>query len=277
MSLNLIDTHAHLDFEEFSEDREEVIKRAFAVGVNKIINIGCDEIHFKSTLEIASGQDNIYAVIGLHPHEAMTFSRDQKEQNEELKRVIKRLDDFTGYKKLVGIGEIGLDFFHIAREKEREQSSIYNLQKNLFVAQLEFALKANLPIVIHCREAYDEVLEILKKYSANKNLRGVIHSFEGSFDVASEFIKLGFLVSFNGMLTYEKSDEQLSAASRLPIDKILLETDCPYLTPVPLRGQRNEPSYIEYTAKKLAELRNTTIEEVAEQTTANAVNFFKLS
>ena len=278
MPLRLIDTHAHLDFDEFEDDREEVISRAFKVGVEKIFNIGSDESHFKSTLELAAGHDNICAVIGIHPHEALALYSLKEGSNFEnnLKRIINRIQDFIMYKELIGIGEIGLDFFHIAEERESSEPSLKDLQKMLFRAQIEVALKANLPIVIHSREAYDEILTILNEYKSKGNLRGVVHSYEGDLTTASRFLDLGFKISFNGITTYERSRDALLAIRKIPLTEIMIETDCPYLTPEPLRGQRNEPAYVEYVARKISALRDKSVEEIAEQTTENVIKFFKL-
>ncbi|MBU0597905.1 TatD family hydrolase [Patescibacteria group bacterium] len=277
MPLNLIDTHAHLDFEEFSDDRGEVIARSFKVGLAGIINIGCDEDHFKSTLEIASAYDKVYAVIGMHPHEAVTLVQHKDNPEAEIKRVIKRIKSFLSYKQLVGIGEIGLDLYRIARgERIASQMSILDYQKILLKAQLELAIEADLPIVIHCRDAYPELLAILKDYSNKVNLRGVVHSFEGYYDVAEQFIDIGFKLSFNGMITYERSRDSIMAIKEIPLEHMMIESDCPYLSPVPLRGQRNEPACVEYVAKRIAEIKGVPVDSVAAQTTQNAISFFKL-
>ena len=278
MPLRLIDTHAHLDFDEFDDDREEVISRAFKVGVEKIINIGSDESHFKSSLELAAGHDNIYATIGVHPHEALAVYSSKKGGSFEdnLQQVVRRIDDFVMYKELVGIGEIGLDFFRIAVGEESGSHSIKELQTGLFKVQIEVALKADLPIVIHSREAYEEILNILNEYKSKGNLRGVVHSFEGDFTTASRFLELGFKISYNGIITYERSRDALVAIKKIPLTELMLETDSPYLTPEPLRGQRNEPACVEYVARKIGALRGIPVEEVAEQTTSNAIKLFKL-
>jgi len=278
MPLRLIDTHAHLDFGEYSDDRAEVIDRAIKVGVEKIINIGCDEEHFKSSLELASGHDNIYATIGVHPHEALSLYAAKKANafEDNLKRVIARMRDFTDYKKLVAIGEIGMDFFRITKGGEASGFSIKDLQVQLFKAQIDLALATNLPLVIHSREAYEEILTILREYKNKRELRGVVHSFEGDLTTAFRFLDLGFKVSFNGIITYERSHDALEAIKRVPLTEIMIETDSPYLTPEPLRGQRNEPAFVEYVARKIGALRDIPAEEVAEQTTENAIKFFKL-
>jgi len=277
MSIRLIDTHAHLDFEEFSEDRAEVISRSFKVGVEKIINIGCDRNHFKSTLELATGHEKIYAVIGVHPHEAVSlYTADtNKPYEENLETMIKGMEGYLGYKKLVAIGEIGLDFFRIAPEKG-SGISLRNLQEQLFKAQIGMAIKAKFPIIIHSRESYDKIINIINEYKSKSELVGVIHSFEGSYEEAKRFIDLGFMISFNGIITYERSHDSLEAIKKIPLTSMMLETDCPYLTPEPLRGQRNEPAYVEYVATKVSALRDVSIEEVAQQTTVNAIDFFKL-
>lgn len=276
MALRLIDTHAHLDFVEYSTDRNEVIARALNTGVEKIINIGADYTHFKSTLELAFAYDNVYAVVGLHPQEAVSLLAKSKNVDEDVEQIKKRIESFSGYEKMVGIGEIGLDFFRIARESSSIQPSITELQHKLFEAQIETALKVDLPIVIHSREAYKEILEVLSRYKGKGNLRGVVHSFEGDIDTATKFINLGFRVSFNGITTYERTYDALTAIKKVPLTQVLLETDCPYLTPEPLRGQRNEPANIEFIAQKIAALKDMSVEAVAGQTTENAIKLFNL-
>ncbi|MFA5134389.1 MAG: TatD family hydrolase [Patescibacteria group bacterium] len=276
MALRLIDTHAHLDFVEYASDRNEVIGRAFNTGIEKIINIGADYAHFKSTLELSFAYDNIYAVVGLHPQEAVSLLAQSSDIDREVKQIQQRIESFSDYKTMVGIGEIGLDFFHIARESSAMQPSITNLQHRLFEAQVETALKVDLPIVIHARDAYGEILEVLSRYAGRGNLRGVVHSFEGDFETAMKFIQLGIKISFNGIITYERTHDELAAIKEIPLTEIMLETDCPYLTPEPLRGQRNEPSNVEYIARKVAALRGISAEAVAGQTTENAIKLFNL-
>lgn len=278
--MRLIDTHAHLDFEEFADDREEVIQRAFGVGVEKIINIGADEAHIKSTLELSSGHQNIYAVIGIHPHETVTLYTMGRQQGrsfeDQLQQVIKRLEGFLSYQQLVGIGEIGLDFYRLIGATELGESSLKAMQKSLFKAQIELALKSKLPIVIHSREAYEDILAIIKSYRPDGIVRGVVHSFEGDWPIAEQFLELGFKLSFNGQTTYGRSAGAVEALQKIPLTEMLLETDCPYLTPEPLRGQRNQPAFVEYVARKIAAVRKVPVEEVADQTTRNAISFFKL-
>ncbi len=276
MPLRLIDTHAHLDFQEYTDDRSEVINRAHNVGVEKIINIGCDEEHFKSTLEMATGHENLYGVIGVHPHEAVSLESG-KDVDAELVRIQQRLRDYSNYQKLVGIGEVGLDFYRLARPHNPEPHSIHQLQEELFRSQLETAISLDLPVVIHSREAYHDVLRVIAPYVKRSGLRGVVHSFEGDYDTAKAFLDLGFKLSVNGLMTYERSRDTFYAVKKIPLRELMLETDSPYLTPVPLRGQRNEPAYVEYVAARIAELKKIPVEEIAEATTNTAINFFKLN
>ncbi len=276
MAINLVDTHAHLDFGEYGEDQSAVIKRAIDAGVKKIINVGCEADHFKPSLELAAAFDGVYAAIGYHPHEAVgMISTDQRVIEKNVASAVQSLAKYVPSKRLVAIGEIGLDYYRLAPAGHQDHISIKNIQALLFKAQCQLAIDSGLPVIIHCREAYEDVLTILDSYSGQK-LRGVIHCFEGSWKTAQMFLSHGFKISFTGNITYERESETIEAAKLIPAESLMVETDCPYLTPVPLRGQRNEPAYVEYVCRRLAELRGVTFEEMAEQTTTNAVNFFKL-
>ncbi len=277
MALRLVDTHTHLDFTEYADDREAVIERAQKVGVEKMINIGCDEKHFKSSLELACGREAIYATIGMHPQEAMGIETAPEDTKTVIDTVVKKMEGYLNYKKLVGIGEIGLDFYRIIGAKMPGHSSIIDVQYVLFKRQIELAIKADLPLVIHSRDSYNEVYNVLKEYkTANNNLRGVLHSFEGDFSVAANFIELGFKLSFNGTITYDMESEVARAVHKIPLEAMMVETECPYMTPVPLRGQRNEPANVEYVVAKIAELKKMEVGRIGHETTENAIKFFKL-
>ncbi|MFH1207012.1 MAG: TatD family hydrolase [Patescibacteria group bacterium] len=273
----LIDTHAHLDFGEYIEDQPDVIRRAVAAGVKKIITVGCDAGHFLSSLELARENPEIYAAIGYHPHEAVSMmSHDSTVIEKNIREAMALLEERVRSTKLVAIGEIGLDYYRLAPVGHQDHITVKNVQTMLFAEQCNLAVKNGLPVIIHCREAYDDVFSVLSSLPKER-IRGVIHCFEGGWADAQKFLSLGFKISFTGNLTYERASDTIEAARLIPAADLMVETDCPYLTPVPLRGQRNEPAYVEYVCRRLAEIREVTPEEMADQTTRNAVDFFKLT
>ncbi len=254
----MIDTHAHLVHPKFNGDREEVIQRAFSSGVEKIIEIGNDFQSSKDAVELAEKYANIFATVGVHPHDVGELS--EEKLNEMLKQV---QHDKEKNNKVVAIGEIGLDYFKSTTPK--------NLQIKWFEAQLNLAKELDLPVVIHCRDAHEDVKNILKKKKINK---GVIHCFSGNLDDAKFYIDLGLYISFTGVITY--TDEYDEVIKNISLEKILIETDCPFLAPVPYRGKRNEPSFVKYVAQKISNVRKISIEEVSRITTANAEKLFAL-
>jgi len=249
----LIDTHAHLDFEEFDKDRDLVIKRAFDSGVEKIINIGTNLKSSKKSIGLAEVYENIYATVSLHPIDV-----DDEEFNEQ---------DFlklARHPKVVAIGETGLDYYH---------KSDQGKQKEVFKKLVGIAASLEKPIIIHCREAEADVLDILKNLVLPKGA-GVIHCFGKDYQTAKKFIDLGFIVSYTGNITY--NPQWIASIKEMPIEKIMIETDCPFLAPTPFRGQRNEPAHVKYVAEKIAQIKGLSFEEVSQITTKNAIKFFKL-
>jgi len=249
----LIDTHAHLDFNHFDKDREEVIKRALEGGVGKIINVGTNLESSRKSLSLAEEFDNIYAAVSLHP---IDVEKEEFNANVWL--------ELAQQEKVVAIGETGLDFFH---------SSNKNKQKEIFQKLIEIAKKVKKPLIIHNREADDEILEIISK-SELPEKRGVIHCFSRGYEIAEKFLNLGFLISFTGNITYNK--EPPSSVEKVPLEKIMIETDCPFMAPLPFRGKRNEPLYVKYVAEKIAEVKGVSFEKVAEITTQNAKRLFNV-
>jgi len=233
----MIDTHAHLNFELFSNDQEKVIKTSFKQGITKIINISLD-------LSLLEKHKNIYGAVGYHPDEADKFDLDK------LKKLAK---------KAIAIGEIGLDSTKNNLER----------QKEVFIEQLNLAKELDLPIIVHCRKLHDEVIKIL-----NKDFRSVIHCFTGSLKQAQAYLNLGFYLSFTGLITYDRSYDKVILNTGL--EKILLETDCPFLAPAPYRGKRCEPWMVKFTAQKIAEIKNIGFDKVIEKTTKNAERLFKI-
>lgn len=255
-----IDSHAHLDGPEFDPDRNEVIQRARDAGVNTILNIGTGDPHSRSlerALELANEHEDIYVAIGTHPHDARLF--DDK-ANENIKQLINR------NVKVVAWGEIGLDFYY--------DNSPRDVQKEVFRRQLQSAREVRLPVIIHTRDAEEETVDILMREWGNSSLPGVMHCFSGSLKLAEAVLDLGFAISFSGIVTFKKADALREVAKSVPLDRILIETDCPYLSPVPFRGKRNEPAYVVEVARCLSELHGVPLEEIAEITTSNFRRIF---
>ena len=252
----LIDSHAHLDFENYRDDLEQVIENAVNEQVEYIINIAIDGKSILKTIDIAERYSNIYAAIGIHPHEADNYS----EEDLEL------VDKYASHPKVVAIGEIGLDFY-------RDYAGHDN-QRDLFRKMIGIAGKYRKPMIIHNRAADQDTLNILREENAGK-LGGVFHCFAGNEDFARQVLKLGFYISFAGPLTYPKSNLPL-IAEYVPIEKTLIETDCPFLAPQKKRGKRNEPALVRYVAEKLAEIKDLTLEDVARITTANTYRLFRV-
>jgi len=251
----LIDSHSHLDFEEFDKDRELVIQRAFDSGVKIIINIGTSLESSKKSIALAEKYENIYAAVSLHPIDV-----DTEEFNEAAFLELAR------HPKVVAIGETGLDYYH---------SSDKDKQKQVFKKLVQIASKAEKPIIIHSRDADEDILLLLKEMDLPKS-RGVIHCFGRSYEAAKKFLDLGFLISYTGNITYNYHLERLDSVKEVPLEKIMVETDCPFLAPAPFRGQRNEPSYVKYVAEKIAEIKKIDFSAVAEQTTKNCAKLFNL-
>lgn len=249
----LTDSHAHLEMREFDRDREDVIRRAANAGVARIVTVGTTLSDCVKAAEIAQRHEGVYAAIGIHPHEVKSIGQ---ATYDKLKVIASR-------SKVVAYGEIGLDFFRNLSPPE--------VQIRRFGEQLELAAELKLPIIIHDRDAHRETVSMLK---AGGPHRGIIHCFSGDSAMARECLDMGFYISVPGTITFPKSDRLREIVARLPLDRLLVETDCPYLTPVPYRGKRNEPSYVEYAARKVAEVKKTAFEEVARATSANAAAVF---
>ena len=260
----MIDTHCHLSMvldENKNVDYnqiDDILKQMDANGVTHAITIGSNMEDSKLGVEIANRYDNIYCAVGVHPEEIDSFDI------VELEDLVKNNLD-SG--KLVAIGEIGLDYYW---RKDNKDAQI-----EIFKKQIELAKKYNLPIVVHCRDAYGDVLEILKEYAPFDN-GGVIHCYSGSIEWAKEVIKLGFLISFTGVVTYPNASNIQEVAKWVDMDKFMVETDSPFLTPVPFRGKKNNPSYVKYTLEYIAKLKNKDIKEIDKNTTNNAIKLFNL-
>ncbi len=260
MNQFFVDSHAHLDDSDFDSDREAVIERARIAGLRYILAIesGTPD-NLGSAIPITEKYDWIYATVGIHPHEASKA----EERHFGLLRAT------AAKPKVVAIGEIGLDYHY---DHSPRQS-----QKHVLIRQLELARDAKLPVVIHCREAWSDLREIVEKDWRSTGLGGILHCFSGTRDDAFRFLDWGFLVSFAGNLTFKKADDLRAVARGMPLDRLLGETDSPYLAPIPYRGKRNEPAYVREVTRTLASLRNMPEEEMAQQLLSNFVRFFHLT
>jgi len=255
--LFLIDSHAHLELEPLADDPASVVERASAARVVAIITVGIDLEDAKRALEIAERFDQVFACVGFHPHNAKDVGDDGLAMMEEL----------AAHPKVVGYGEVGLDFFRNRSPRDRQLA--------VFLDQLSLAKSLSKPVVVHLRDAYSEGLVMLEQ-AAPFPSGGVIHCFSGSLDDAKRALDLGFHISVPGTVTYKKNEALRSIVAQLPPERLLLETDCPFLSPEPLRGKDNEPAFIVHTARKVAEVRGISLEEVSQITAANAVRLFHL-
>jgi TatD DNase family protein len=253
-----IDSHAHLDDDRFDDDREILIESLRANNIDLVFNIGADIKTSKASVELAKKYDHIYAVVGIHPHDA-----EDAEDN-----YLDILRELSLEEKVVAIGEIGLDFYY--------DNSPRDIQRKVFKEQLKLAKELNLPVVIHTRDASQETFDILKEAGKDGSLRGIMHCYSGSVEMAKEYIKLGFYISIAGPVTFKNSRVVKDVAKEIPLDKLLIETDCPYLSPEPHRGKRNEPKFVKHTAEKIAEIRGISLEELAKATSENTKRIFNI-
>ncbi len=253
----LIDSHAHIDDERFDKDRDKLIESLKKDGIDLIINVGADLQSSIKSVSLSEDYENIYAAVGVHPHSA-------KEMDDSTIEVLKSL---ANREKVVAIGEIGLDFYY--------DNSPRDIQRQRFVEQLNLAKKVDLPVIIHSRDAAGETFDILKE-AQDGNLEGVLHCYSGSVEMALEYIKLGFYISLAGPVTFKNARVPKEVAKAVPLDRLLIETDSPYLTPEPYRGKRNEPLYVRHVAGTIAELRGIPFEEVANRTSENTKKLFRI-
>ena len=252
----LIDTHAHLDGGQFDADREEVIARALAAGVSHLLGVGCDLESSRAAVVLAGTHPTLYAAVGIHPHDAL-------EADDQGLAELRRLA--TENAKVVAVGEIGLDFYRDRAPREEQRSA--------FRRQIGLARELGLPIIVHDRDAHEEVLTILREERA-REVGGVLHCFSGDLSMARACIEMGLYISIAGPVTYPANEALREVVRVLPVDHLLVETDCPYLAPQPRRGRRNEPALVRHTAEKIAEIKGLTIEDVARVTTLNAFTLF---
>lgn len=254
--MKLFDTHVHLDDEQFDDDRSDIIHKIMESDVNLVVNVGADIKTSKNSVELAHKYDFIYAAVGIHPH-------DVSQCNDSDLDILRSL---SREKKVVAIGEIGLDYFY-------NHSSVED-QKRWFAMQIELAEELKLPFIVHARDASEDTYNIIKKHK--KNSRFVLHCFSQSAEMAKRYIDLGGYISFAGPVTYKKSNKLREVIKIVPIDRILIETDCPYLSPEPLRGKRNNPTNVRHTAQKIADELELSLEEFAEIAYNNGKSFFNI-
>lgn len=253
--LTLVDSHAHLDNEQFKDDLEQVLKNADEAGVKQILTIGCDLKSSAQSVTLAGRYTCIHAAVGIHPHDAQEASAEG----------LAVLESLLAAPKVVALGEIGLDFFR--------NRSPHDLQREAFRQQIRLARKFNKPIIVHDRDAHTDVLQILREEGAEQ-IGGVLHCFSGNLEMARACLDLGFYLSFTGNITYPKNTELREVVAGIPIDRMLVETDCPYLSPQPFRGKRNEPAYVKLTAEKIAEIKGLTLTDVSRITNRSAYDLF---
>ena len=255
----LIDSHAHIDDQKFNEDREAVLENARAAGIEIIINPGADEASSYRAVEMSEKYPMVYATVGIHPHDAKDY---EPQKHDALLR------DWAKKDKVVAIGEIGLDYHY--------DYSPRDVQQDVFIRQLIIAKAVKLPIVIHNRESMEDMVRILKAYFAPE-YGGIMHSYSGSVEMAKVFLDMGFYLSISGPLTFSNARKLPEVVAMMPLDRLLVETDSPYLTPTPHRGKRNEPAYVRLVAAEIARIRGISLEEIAEITTENAKRVFGIT
>lgn len=252
----LFDSHAHLNDERFDEDREELLKILREEGVDLVVNPGACIETSKTAVELANKEDFIYATVGVHPHEVEDMTEDDI---ETLRKTALEND------KVVAIGEIGLDYYYDLAPRD--------IQKKWFIRQIELANELGLPFVVHDRDAHQDTFDIIKKYKA-KETGCVIHCYSGALELAKEYVKLGCYISIPGTVTFKNNNKTVEVCREIPLEWLFIETDSPYLTPVPYRGKRNDPSKVRYVAEKIAIEKGISYEKVCEATKENAKRFF---
>ncbi len=250
--MKLIDTHAHIYYDDYSDRMDDVINSAKECGVEKIISIGVDLKTSEECIKLAEKYDSVYATCGIHPHES----------NKVSKRYLYELEEFYAHPKVVAVGEIGLDYYYDFSDRK--------VQRKVYNEQLELAASLDLPSVVHCRDSDDDILAGIQESSKGV---GVIHCFASTLDFAKKILETGFHLSFTGLITFVKELEEV--VENVPLEKMMVETDSPYLTPKPHRGKKNEPSYVLHVAEKIAQLKDIDLDEVASSTTKTALNLFK--
>ena len=256
MSMALFDTHAHYDARQFDPDRDQVLSALPGQGVELVVNPGCDLASSQKAVELAGRYPFVYAAVGVHPEDCGGWT---DEDVEELRAL-------AGRPKVVAVGEIGLDYYW-------PENPPRDLQKRVFRAQMALARELDLPVIVHDREAHGDSMDIVREFPG---VRGVFHCFSGSAEMAKELVKLGWMISFTGVLTYKNARKAVEAAQAVPLDRIMIETDSPYMAPVPHRGQRNHSGYVGLVCQKLAELKGISSDQCSRATLENGRKFFRI-
>ena len=254
----MIDSHAHLDDEAFDDDRDQVINALYENGIDFIVNIACDLKSSKTSQELAKTYENIYATVGVHPHDAITYT-------DEVEETLKIL---AQEKKVVAVGEIGLDYYY--------DNSPRQIQKDVFKRQLKLANELRKNVVVHSRDASQDTFDILKEAHDKYEFKAVIHCYSQSLEMLKEYLRLGDYISLGGAVTFKNSKIRKEVAKIVPLDRLLLETDCPYMTPVPYRGKRNEPKYVNIVAEYIADLRGISKSDLVKVTDENTKRFYNI-
>ncbi len=257
MRLSLFDSHCHVDEARFDEDRDEVLARMAASGVSRYAVVGSDMASSRHAVDFAQAHAGAYAVVGIHPHEAKGYREGDLET----------LTAWLKEDKVQAIGEIGLDYYYDLSPRET--------QLDVCEKQMQLAYQLDMPVAYHVRDAHQDMLDLMKKQKG-KLSGGIIHCFSGSWEIAKEYLKMGYYISFAGPVTFKKAPKLQEAAVNVPLDRLLIETDSPYLSPEPMRGRRNEPTHVRYVAEKIAALRGLPVEELAEITTRNAMAAYRI-
>lgn len=255
--IELFDSHCHVDEEKFDTDREDVLMRMAEAGVTRYAVIGSDMATSRHAADFAAAHPQCYAAVGIHPHEAKGFVPED----------LQTLKKWTQEEKVVAIGEIGLDYYYDLSPRE--------VQLDVCRQQMELAWELSLPVAYHVRDAHQDMLDLMKQHRAHLT-GGIIHCFSGSWEIAKEYLKLGYYISFAGPVTFKKAPKLQEASVNVPLDRLLIETDSPYLAPEPVRGRRNEPTNVRYVAEKIAALRGISLEELAQATTSNAMAVYRI-
>jgi TatD DNase family protein len=255
-----IDSHAHIDGSEFDEDRDEALRRARDAGVEIILNVGTGDPHsgaFERAIEFGLQHQSVYTAIGTHPHDASKYDQAAEDKIKAL---------LSNGERVVAWGEIGLDFHYDNSPREQQLEALRK--------QLRAARELDLPVIIHTREAEDETIAILREEYIDAPRKGVFHCFTGTTELAERALDIGFMISFSGILTFKKAEDLRETARRVPLDRLLIETDCPYLAPIPYRGKRNEPAHVIEVAKCLADVHEVSTKEIADATSHNFAQLF---
>lgn len=256
----LIDSHCHLDYPQFQDDFEGMLSRAKEAGIEKLMTISTKISQIDKIIKIAEGHPDIFCTIGVHPHHV---AEHDEVFNQE------RFLELANHPKVIGVGETGLDYYYDKAPRD--------LQKKVFEQHLEICLEKNLPVIVHTREAEEDTWEILERFSKKGNLKGILHCFSSQNWLAEKAIEIGFMISFSGIVTFKKSIALQELAVQLPLEHILVETDAPYLAPVPMRGKSNEPAFVKYTAAFIAELRCQPYAHFAKATSENFKRLFNVA